>query len=395
MEQGAGTDLGRAAMEVVLLRRSVRKYLPDPVPDEVLRTILEAGRQAPSGEDAQPWRFIVVRDRATIAELGRISGRGSGRRFTGEYFTKEMDKRFAGLQDPEKRRAVFQKLTSGAVSAFVAEAPVVIVVCGRKDVWDLPYDCSAAIENMLLVTAGLGLGACWVIAPCIDIRDELKLKELLGVPEGYKVISIIPLGYTDRIPKPRPRIALEELCFSERFGVPLFAGEDTVAPAAPQPEETGSPAPQPEGFMEAVVHDLEAAFWDERGMGARYRTTLVGVDYMRRRYPALGSAKSDAEALDMAGKALREEGVAGEVSWSREDESLTKIAVRRCVFHRPHAALSASGRRVYSCPCANVLMGAVDRVLGTTSELARVEVAPSGCEMLVVRYGAAGQGVVS
>lgn len=394
MEEGLKTDLGRAAMEVVLLRRSVRKYLPDPVPDEVLRTILEAGRQAPSGEDAQPWRFIVVRDRATIAELGRISGRGSGRRFTGEYFTKEMDKRFAELQDPEKRRAVFQKLTSGAVSAFVAEAPVVIVVCGHKEVWDLPYDCSAAIENMLLVTAGLGLGACWVIAPCIDIRDELKLKELLGVPEGYKIISIIPLGYADRIPKPRPRIALEELCFAERFGVPLFGGQATGTSPASQPVGAGTSAPLLEGFLEAVVHDLEAAFWDERGMGARYRTTLVGVDYMRQRYPALDSAGSDAEALDLAGRALREEGVVQEVSWSRDEDGLVRISVRGCSFHRPHLALSASGRRVYSCPCANVLMGAVDRVLGTTSELARVEANPSGCQMLVVKYGAKAQGVV-
>ncbi len=394
MQDGLKTDLGRAAMEVVLLRRSVRKYLPDPVPDDVLRTILEAGRQAPSGEDAQPWRFIVVRDRAMIAELGRISGRGSGRRFTGEYFTKEMEKRFAGLQDPEKRRAVFQKLSSGAVSAFVAEAPVVIVVCGRKEVWDLPYDCSAAIENMLLVTAGLGLGACWVIAPCIDIRDELKLKELLGVPEGYKIISAIPLGYTDRIPKPRPRIALEELCFAERFGVALFGGQASGTSPASRPTGGGASAPRLEGFLEAVVHDLEAAFWDERGMGARYRTTLVGVDYVRQRYPALDSAGSDAEALDLARRALREEGVVEEVSWSHEENSLVRVSVRGCSFHRPHFALGASGRRVYSCPCANVLMGAVDRVLGTTSELARVEVSPWGCEMLVVKYGAGGQGVV-
>lgn len=394
MDSRQATDLGQAAMDIVLLRRSVRRYLPDPVPEEVLRTVLEAGRQAPSGEDAQPWRFIVVRDKATIAELGRISGRGSGRRFTGEYVTKEMDKRFAGLQDPEKRRAVFQKLTSGAVSAFVAEAPVVIVVCGRKEVWDLPYDCSAAIENMLFVIAGMGLGACWVIAPCIDIRDELKLKEMLGVPPGYKVISIIPMGYTDRIPKPRPRIALEELCFSGRFGNPLFPpGPVTVTPGTGEAVPTALPSPPAGSFMEAVVHDLEAAFWDERGMGARYRTTLVGTEYLRRRHPALADACDPEGALAAAARALGQEGVADEVSWVSDEDNVLRISVRGCCLLRAHLALSQSGRHVYCCPCGNVIMTAIDQVAGSVSELARIEAGESGCRLVVVPYGPGSQGV--
>ncbi|NPV69710.1 MAG: hypothetical protein HPY55_03555 [Firmicutes bacterium] len=213
--------LAKTAMQIILDRRSVRQFNPDPVPDEFLKLILEAGRQAPSGEDAQPWRFIVVKDKALIERLGHISGRGSGRRFTGEFLTKKLDDRFKSLEDAAKREAIYKKLTSGQVSSFVGRAPVVIAVCGKKDVWDMPYDTSAAMENMLLAITALGLGACWVIAPCIDVRDETEMKSLLKVPDEVKVVSLIPLGWPPKIPGPRPRLPLTEICFLDTYGTPL------------------------------------------------------------------------------------------------------------------------------------------------------------------------------
>ncbi len=212
-------DLVEAVIKVIQDRRSIRQYTRDPVSEEHLEMILEAARQAPSGENAQPWRFVIVKDEVTRKRLGAIAGGGSGRRFTAEFVTQKMQERFENLEDEAKRKAIFDKLTSGQVSAFLAEAPVSIVVCGRKDVWDLPYDTSAAIENMLLMVTALGLGACWVIAPCIDIRDEERLKDLLGVPEGIKVVSIISVGHPTRPHRPRPRLPLEELVYKEKWGV--------------------------------------------------------------------------------------------------------------------------------------------------------------------------------
>jgi len=217
--------MAEAAMKLIQERRSIRQYAKDPVSEEHLEMILEAARQAPSGENAQPWRFVIVRDEATRKELGAIAGGGSGRRFTAEYVTKQMQARFESLEDEEKKKAIFEKLTSGRVSAFLADAPVNIVVCGRKDVWDLPYDTSAAIENILLMVTALGLGACWVIAPCIDIRDEERLKDLLGVPEGVKVVSIIALGHPTRPHRPRPRLSLNELVFNEKWDVAYYEEE--------------------------------------------------------------------------------------------------------------------------------------------------------------------------
>jgi nitroreductase len=210
--------LAEATMKVIQDRRSIREFTADPVSDQDLDLILEAARQAPSGENAQPWRFIIVKDEAMRKKMGAIAGGGSGRRFTAEFVTKKMQERFSNLQDEAKKKAAFEKLTSGQVSAFMAEAPVNIIVCGKKDVWDMPYDTSAAIENILLMVTALGLGACWVIAPCIDIRDEEHMKDLLGIPEGYKAVSVLSVGHQTRPHRQRPRLPIKDLVFMEKWG---------------------------------------------------------------------------------------------------------------------------------------------------------------------------------
>lgn len=214
-----------AAMKVIQDRRSVRSFTEEPISDKDLDLIMEAARQAPSGENAQPWRFIIVKDEIMRKKMGAIAGGGSSRRFTAEYVTQKMQERFANLQDEAKKKAAFQKLTSGQVSAFMADAPVNIVVCGKKDVWDTPYDTSAAIENMLLMITALGLGACWVIAPCIDIRDEERIKELLNIPEGFKAVSILSVGHQTRPHKQRPRLPINELVFTEKWGDSYYKEE--------------------------------------------------------------------------------------------------------------------------------------------------------------------------
>jgi len=207
-----------ATLKVIQDRRSIREYTDEAVSDQDLDMILQAARQAPSGENAQPWRYVIVKDAETRKTLGAIAGGGSGRRFTAEFVTKKMQERFTGLQDEAKKRAAFEKLTSGQVSTFLAAAPVNLVVCGKKDVWDLPYDTSAAIENILLMVTALDLGACWVIAPCIDIRDEERIKSLLGLPEEFKAVSIIAIGHPTRPHRPRPRLPIHELVFREKWG---------------------------------------------------------------------------------------------------------------------------------------------------------------------------------
>lgn len=209
-------------IKIINDRRSIRNYTDQKVSEEDLEIILESCRQAPSGENAQPWRVIVVRDPANKKFLSDLSRRGSGRRFTGEFISNAMQQRFTGQQDEEKKKAMFKKLTSGDVSAFVNTADLILIVVGKKDVWDTPFDVSGAIENMLLAVTALGLGACWLVAPCIDVRDEKLLNEYFNIDYDYKTVSIIAVGHPSRTPHARPRMPLSEMVFKEKMGMPYY-----------------------------------------------------------------------------------------------------------------------------------------------------------------------------
>lgn len=209
---------GDAILDIMKTRRSIRRYKQKDVPDELLYKIMEAGRWSPSGDNGQPWRFIIVRDPDTKKALGKIATEGSGRRFTAEYFTGKMQERFEGLKDEEKKARAFKKLRSGVVSSFLADAPVIIMVCALLDVWDVPYDASMALQNMQLMAHTLGLGTCVVVAPVSDMRDDIKTMALLKIPHGYKIVSPLAVGYPDESPNPRPRWALEDIVYQEAFG---------------------------------------------------------------------------------------------------------------------------------------------------------------------------------
>jgi len=219
-------DKNEVMIDLLETWASIRAYTDEELSEEQIRKILQAGRRSPSGENAQPWVFIVVKDPETRKKLGVLSKRGSGRRFTGEYVTKKMQERFSTLTDLEKQKRVFEKLTSGNVSAFVGECPVLIIIAGNKKVWDTPYDCSAAAENMLLMAHSMGVGGCWVNAATMDIRDEVILKETLAVPDDYKILSIFTFGKPKMSHKPRMRKPLESIVFAEKFGQKYYEGGD-------------------------------------------------------------------------------------------------------------------------------------------------------------------------
>ncbi len=161
--------------QAIKQRRSVRRYRPDPVPEEKLKRVLDAMRLAPSGKNAQPWRFIVVRDARVREKLVEACN---------------------GQQ-------------------FVGEAPVVIVGCGWEQkayprmggYWNsLPVDVAIALDHLSLAAVSQGLGTCW-----IGSFKEDAVKEILGIPEEVKVIALMPLGYPVGEPGTKPRKRLEEV----------------------------------------------------------------------------------------------------------------------------------------------------------------------------------------
>ncbi|MEM3737293.1 MAG: nitroreductase family protein [Candidatus Bathyarchaeia archaeon] len=145
--------------KAIRLRRSIRKYKPQPVEGEKLMRILEAGRLAPSARNRQPWHLVVVTDPATRGRL---------------YHSYAKD--------------------------WFVSAPVILVVCADPEVawvradgeeyWKV--DAAIALQNMILAATEEGLGTCWVA----DFKESL-VKEILGIPSNIRVVAMTPLGYPD------------------------------------------------------------------------------------------------------------------------------------------------------------------------------------------------------
>jgi len=152
----------------VLSRRSIRKYTGEPVDDATVERLLRAGMAAPSAGNQQPWRFIVIRDRATLAGITEWH--------------------------PYAR--------------MLPSTPVAVLVLGDpggvkwEGMW--PQDCAACVENMLIEAELLGLGAVWLGVHPLPER-EAALREQLGIPEAIVPFAIVPFGWPNERKEPADR----------------------------------------------------------------------------------------------------------------------------------------------------------------------------------------------
>lgn len=170
-------------IEVIKNRRSIRKYLPDPLKKEELETIIEAGLYAPNAHNDQPWHFTVIRDKDLIDRISSVSKEGMAK--SGMDWMREM--------------AANEKF-----HVFYG-APAVVVVSMRKDAMSPLVDCSAAIENMLLAAESMDIGSCWIGLArfWFAAGDEVKK---LGLPDGYEPCYAVAFGYKGHRPsKALPR----------------------------------------------------------------------------------------------------------------------------------------------------------------------------------------------
>ncbi|MDC5696080.1 5,6-dimethylbenzimidazole synthase [Intrasporangium calvum] len=196
------TDAIDPLAEVVAARRDIRRFRPDPVPDDVLTAVLTAGHRGPSVGHSQPWRFIVVteaesRDAAAVmADRCRL-------------------RQAAGMSEDSARSLRDLRLEG------IREAPVgIVVACDRRtpaagvlgratfpdaDLWS----CAAAIENMWLTARAHGLGLGWV-----TLFEPSELAALLGLPDGVVTLGWLCLGWPDERP---PEPGLERAGWSKRL----------------------------------------------------------------------------------------------------------------------------------------------------------------------------------
>jgi len=190
--------------EVVLKRRSVRKFKVEKVPHEVLNRVLEAGRWAPSGANLQPWRFIVVTEAEVKAKIADVC----------PEYSKRVWKRFA----PEKARLLGRQ--GGTWNkTYIKDIPALVVVCYHATDEPLSEYALAsawtAIENMLLAATNEGLASCVYTHAFLD--EEKALKHILAIPDDYPLAAIIQLGYAKVVPPTPPRKRLEEIVSYEHF----------------------------------------------------------------------------------------------------------------------------------------------------------------------------------
>ena len=166
--------------ELIEHRRSVRHYKPQAIEKDKLERVLNAARLAPSGNNVQPWKFILVKDAATKRKLVPVCWN--------------------------------QK--------FVAEAPLVIVACALKVESTVGgvipthvVDTSIAVTHLMLAAAHEALGTCWIGA-----FESQPVKDLLGIPADVEIVAVIPIGYpVDDKRTVKSRKSFDQIICEEQF----------------------------------------------------------------------------------------------------------------------------------------------------------------------------------
>lgn len=194
--------------EAIERRRSIRRFKPDPVPEECLRALLEAARLAPSGCNAQPWRFKIVTSPETRAELARAA---YDQAFVAQApvvivccadIKGYLQGTVSGIQDLGAIKAVEDRV----VKILVKRAREMETLTLEEVMPKIAFNVGLAVEHMVLRALDFGLGTCWV-----RLVDGRKVKELFGWEEHLQVVALLPLGYPDEAPGPRKRLDLEDL----------------------------------------------------------------------------------------------------------------------------------------------------------------------------------------
>jgi 5,6-dimethylbenzimidazole synthase len=201
--------------ELVMTRRSIRGYdKTRPVPEELLRNVLECARWAPSGGNGQPWEFIVIRDAKTRNDIA-------------DLFLKQ--------QEHKKEMEMAVRGDAKMTGAGFRDAPVHIIVTGDPrvketypvrtmlDKADSHYFTGLANATLLIHLAAASVGlASQYVSDASSPYMETMLKVMLGIPEPLRIYHLIPIGYASKPIAPRPRRELDEIVHYERYDMKKY-----------------------------------------------------------------------------------------------------------------------------------------------------------------------------
>jgi nitroreductase len=175
-------------IEAIKKRRSIRAYDTKPISRDILDTIIEAGNEAPSAMNSQPWRFVVVEDKEA---KGKLLAAALPRAKKITEAVKDID--------PERYEAIKKRYAEMPDPVYYS-APVIVFVIGKGRYAE--HSCPLACENMMLAAYSLGLGSCWVGFGAM-VTDDSEVRGLLELREDDVIYGPILLGYPKVYP-PRP-----------------------------------------------------------------------------------------------------------------------------------------------------------------------------------------------
>ena len=202
--------------ETMQTMRAMRRLKPDPVPDDLIVKILQAGTCAPSGGNTQKWRFLVVKDRK-IKEAVQVWYKKAFDEWIGPRYLNSTPPPGVSKEKYLKQHAAVQYLTD-----HFADAPVWIVACLAEETSNRGAGASIypAVQNMLLAARALGLGATLTTR---HLLYEKEADQALGLPEGVRSWAILPIGWPLGKFGPIKRAPLGDVVYQDKWGQPYKA----------------------------------------------------------------------------------------------------------------------------------------------------------------------------
>jgi nitroreductase len=194
--------------EAIERRRSIRRFRSEPVKEEILTELLEAARLAPSGCNAQPWRFKVVRDGETKRKLAQAA---YDQPFIADApvvlvccadIRGYLEGTVSGVEDLGRTGAVEERIAG----IILQKADIMKTMPVEQIAPRIACNVAIAVEHIVLRALDFGLGSCWV-----RLIDEQAIKNIFAWDEHIHVVALLPLGYPAEEPPPRKRLALEEI----------------------------------------------------------------------------------------------------------------------------------------------------------------------------------------
>ena len=189
-------------------RRSIRSFKPDPIPDEYITALLDAARLSPSGSNAQPWRFKIVKDQETKEKLAQAA-------YDQSFIAKApvvvvccadikgyLNGTVSGIQDLGRIKAVEDRIVKIILDRVYQMKSMPLEQMTSR----IAFNVAIAIEHIVLRALDFGMGTCWV-----RLIDEKNIRDLFGWDENIHVVALLPIGYPDESPFPRKRLKLAEI----------------------------------------------------------------------------------------------------------------------------------------------------------------------------------------